>query len=812
MAASKIKEAAPFDDSRQAGWPWYGTHRAGAVRQNQGSQWQAHPLRDQSQLRASGTLPGPLCKGVRGCGDSARWSWDWKPPAAADAEEAENGESDLLEAPESDNEDLVSQAASDMSTSSFRRRATHAAGVTYFTAFSDRWEINGISEAFANDFGRNLAKKSVVKEVIADLYVKTPGLGVSPRYRCDCEATRLIFVLKLTVEKLERENLDLKVDSMLQKNIVARREKPGDVLDENFEPADIGLDDLPVPEDLLTGKRFAFAGCLIKQITEGRLSQATCPATKEVRRAAAQRLQFPAWGLLWTFVSTIVWADASQGNRPNKSSTVGYVACYGPEQLVKGDEAQLALVGWKTSKSPRGTLGSNGAEVQAITVGKDVCFLLRALWLKLKFKGGKVTRQELESDVRGAKLRWVNRVALADGMTKSGGTLPEREPTGRQGVLARSGCNLQQAHGETPLHAGEVLEIAMALSAVAHALLGPVDMWLLGETLTVFRVGSFVRGQSFASPRSGRGEGGISDAFASPGGEAGADGMLVAAGSLGSGNFEYNDTLKAVRQRLIDAQNENKEFTSHTVGISYMRSSTPWTTGWVPSAKGAAVSLIHMEASKSWLRMVCKPCHGICDTCQQSKLDNYWWAAATCDEFVGACSAKGSEHNACVLMVKPATARPSVPAYADLYIRRLRGEDEDAPASASSASAMEVNSGTCVTGTLPVEVLALQFKLREKDHDLEEVTIPQDAQLIEPSRSYNKMGRTARWGDRVTAPEERDQQPDSTVVSGVSMTGDVGVGWNRRIDFGGFPDDPKRSALPRSTCYVAGAIRRLCPS
>eukprot|EP00439_Symbiodinium_sp_Y106_P025833 s2936_g3.t1 len=49
------------------------------------------------------------------------------------------------------------------------------------------------------------------------------------------------------------------------------------------------------------------------------------------------------------------------------------------------------------------------------------------------------------------------------------------------------------------------------------------------------RVGSFVRGQSFASPRSGRGEGGISDVFASAAGEAGADGMLVAAGGLGSG-------------------------------------------------------------------------------------------------------------------------------------------------------------------------------------------------------------------------------------------------------------------------------------
>ena len=186
---------------------------------------------------------------------------------------------------------------------------------------------------------------------------------------------------------------------------------------------------------------------------------------REVRRAAGQKVLFPAWGLPWKEISTVVWADASQGNRPNKSSTVGYIACYGPSTILDGEEGQLALISWKSSKAPRETLGSNGAEVQAITVGEDACFLLRAVWLELH--GGEITRNRLESDIarltQGAlitdskgifdamtrnlsslhglrssragfeltvsyqqalrvntKLRWVNGVAqLADGLTKS---------------------------------------------------------------------------------------------------------------------------------------------------------------------------------------------------------------------------------------------------------------------------------------------------------------------------------------------------------------------------------------------------------
>eukprot|EP00439_Symbiodinium_sp_Y106_P048762 s3212_g6.t1 len=136
----------------------------------------------------------------------------------------------------------------------------------------------------------------------------------------------------------------------------------------------------------------------------------------------------------------------------------------------------LGTVSWKAdgAAAPRETLGSNGAEVQAVTVGEDSCFLLRAVWYELN--GGTVSRESLEpslqADTQGAlvtdskgifdamtrnlsslhglrssragfeltvsyqqairlgtKLRWVNGVAqLADGLTKS-------NPSARKGLL-----------------------------------------------------------------------------------------------------------------------------------------------------------------------------------------------------------------------------------------------------------------------------------------------------------------------------------------------------------------------------------------
>ena len=57
----------------------------------------------------------------------------------------------------------------------------------------------------------------------------------------------------------------------------------------------------------------------------------------------------------------MVWADASQGNRPKKSSTIGYVGGFAPRTILNGEEESVALVTWRSTKAPRESLGSNGS-------------------------------------------------------------------------------------------------------------------------------------------------------------------------------------------------------------------------------------------------------------------------------------------------------------------------------------------------------------------------------------------------------------------------------------------------------------------
>ena len=117
---------------------------------------------------------------------------------------------------------------------------------------------------------------------------------------------------------------------------------------------------------------------------------------REMKRTP-QSLLFPSWGLPWRQLAILVWADASNHNRPDRSSTMGLVAGCGPANMLAGEPGQVALLQWKSSKTPRQCLGSNGAEVQAITEGEDLCFRLRALLAEIH--GVTINRQNLEQIV-----------------------------------------------------------------------------------------------------------------------------------------------------------------------------------------------------------------------------------------------------------------------------------------------------------------------------------------------------------------------------------------------------------------------------
>ena len=188
---------------------------------------------------------------------------------------------------------------------------------------------------------------------------------------------------------------------------------------------------------------------------------------REMRREAGQGLIFPTgWQFKdITYLCAITWADASQRNRPDKSSTVGIITGITVKEALGGAETQVAVVQWKSGKKPRQCLGSNGAEAQSITIGEDQNYQIRAMMAE--FGGLEMKRAELHSTVRrvpgalvmdsrgiydamtrnlsalhglrdsragyeltlavnqalkaGTELRWVNGLAqLGDSLTKSG--------------------------------------------------------------------------------------------------------------------------------------------------------------------------------------------------------------------------------------------------------------------------------------------------------------------------------------------------------------------------------------------------------
>ena len=143
--------------------------------------------------------------------------------------------------------------------------------------------------------------------------------------------------------------------------------------------ADVGL--------ILSEVPYATVGTLIK----------TNKLIRELKRVP-QSLLFPNWNVPWTDLAIVVWADASNSNRPDRSSTMGLLAACAPSGILYGEKHTLALLNWKSSKTPRACLGSNGAEVQAITEGEDLCFRLRALLAEVN--GETLTRQNLTEVVR----------------------------------------------------------------------------------------------------------------------------------------------------------------------------------------------------------------------------------------------------------------------------------------------------------------------------------------------------------------------------------------------------------------------------
>ena len=176
---------------------------------------------------------------------------------------------------------------------------------------------------------------------------------------------------------------------------------------------------------------------------------------REMKRTP-QSLLFPHWGVPWDQLAIVVWADASNSNRPDRSSTMGIVAGCAPVGILSGEKHAVALIQWRSSKTPRQCLGSNGAEVQSITEGEDLCFRLRALLAEVN--GESLTRQNLTEVVRektsGALI--MDSKGIYDSMTR----------------------NVSALHGLKSGRAGYELTIAVSQALDIQTML----RWVNGET------------------------------------------------------------------------------------------------------------------------------------------------------------------------------------------------------------------------------------------------------------------------------------------------------------------------------------------
>lgn len=144
----------------------------------------------------------------------------------------------------------------------------------------------------------------------------------------------------------------------------------------------------------------ADAGLLLSEIPFATVNTIvrTNKLIREMKRESGQCIVFHPWNEDWRQIAVVAWADAGQKNRPDSSSTLGYIVGLAPLGILSGEEAAVSLVNWRSSKTPRQVMGSNGAEVQAVTEAEDCVFHVRALWCEMH--GIQFSRHNLYEVVR----------------------------------------------------------------------------------------------------------------------------------------------------------------------------------------------------------------------------------------------------------------------------------------------------------------------------------------------------------------------------------------------------------------------------
>ena len=117
---------------------------------------------------------------------------------------------------------------------------------------------------------------------------------------------------------------------------------------------------------------------------------------RELRKTAKEDIVFHTFAvdnkkIRWQDIVALHFGDASQHTRPCGGSTGGYVTGFTDQTILKGCEAKVTIIDWRSWKLDRPAKGSNSAEGQAIYETEDRGWKNRLFWAIIN--GEKLTRR-----------------------------------------------------------------------------------------------------------------------------------------------------------------------------------------------------------------------------------------------------------------------------------------------------------------------------------------------------------------------------------------------------------------------------------
>ena len=127
---------------------------------------------------------------------------------------------------------------------------------------------------------------------------------------------------------------------------------------------------------------------------------------KELRKTAKDDLILHAFNfdrkdkLTWRDLIGVHFGDAGQSNRPCGGSTGGHITGFAEPKILRGEEARMSILDWRSWKLDRPAKGSNSAEGQAIYEAEDKGWRSRVFWALIN--GERLTRtnaDELASQI-----------------------------------------------------------------------------------------------------------------------------------------------------------------------------------------------------------------------------------------------------------------------------------------------------------------------------------------------------------------------------------------------------------------------------